>query len=72
LHQMAEETPLFARMAPRLNEAAANISDPDPTAVPWRRIMIADGVELLITDHQYTQHRDKIDWLVQWAGHVLE
>jgi len=34
--------------------------------------MIADGVELLITDHQYTQHRYKIDWLVQWAGRVLE
>ena len=43
-----------------------------PVETNWRRIQIADGAELLISEAQYERHRDKIDWLVQWAERVLE
>ena len=38
----------------------------------WRRISITGEAELVITEEQYERHRDKIDWLVQWATRVLE
>lgn len=38
----------------------------------WRRVAISDEAELLISESQYHRHRDKIDWLVQWAKRVLD
>ena len=45
---------------------------PDPTLQNWRRIQVAEGAELLISEDLYDRHHDKIDWLVQWAARVLE
>jgi DNA-binding transcriptional MerR regulator len=38
----------------------------------WRRVAISDESELLITESLYRRHRDKIDWLAQWARRVLD
>ncbi len=38
----------------------------------WRRIEVADGVELLIRDDLYRRRRDRIDWLVDWARKVVD
>ncbi len=38
----------------------------------WRRIAISDEAELMVTESQYRRHRDKIDWLTQWAKRVLD
>jgi len=58
-------------------ETMANYSKPPPDAYPerdqsWRRVAISDEAELLITEDQYRRHRDKIDWLIQWAQTVLK
>jgi DNA-binding transcriptional MerR regulator len=53
-------------------EYQAAISPPTPAGTTWRRIPVADGAELLISEEQYERNRDKIDWLVQWASRVLE
>jgi DNA-binding transcriptional MerR regulator len=61
---------------PAMHEARAkyNLATPPPTpaGTTWRRIPVADGAELLISEEQYTRHRDKIDWLIQWASRVLD
>lgn len=38
----------------------------------WRRIEIADGVELLIREDLYRRRRDYIDWLADWAEKVVD
>jgi DNA-binding transcriptional MerR regulator len=38
----------------------------------WRRIEVADGVELLVRDDLYHRRRDRIDWLIDWARKVVD
>ena len=40
---------------------------PQPDAETWRKVDVADGVELLVRDDIYRRRRDQIDWLVDWA-----
>jgi DNA-binding transcriptional MerR regulator len=61
----------FVRRPPQPTPASAPVHR-DSTGENWRRITVADGAELLIKERQYERHRDKIDWLVQWAARVLE
>jgi DNA-binding transcriptional MerR regulator len=38
----------------------------------WRRIDVADGVELLVREETYQRRRDRIDWLIDWARKVVD
>lgn len=38
----------------------------------WRRIEVAEGVELLVRDDIYRRKRDRIDWLIEWARKVTD
>jgi DNA-binding transcriptional MerR regulator len=38
----------------------------------WRRIEVADGVELLIREETYQRRKDRIDWLIDWARKVVD
>ncbi len=38
----------------------------------WRRIVVADGVELLVREETYQRRRDRIDWLIDWAKKVVD
>lgn len=38
----------------------------------WRRIEIADGVELLVREDIYHRRKDQIDWLTDWARKVVD
>ncbi|HET9660787.1 MAG TPA: MerR family transcriptional regulator [Thermomicrobiales bacterium] len=38
----------------------------------WRRIEVADGVELLVREETYQRRRDRIDWLIDWAKKVVD
>jgi len=71
-----EELASPPQAAPRfIEEARLNAAMPPPMPdeeQSWRRVAIGDEAELLISEHQYRRHRDKIDWLVQWAKRVLD
>lgn len=45
--------------------------DATATTVPWRRIPLADGAELLIREDAYQRTRDRVDWLIGWARKVF-
>jgi hypothetical protein len=47
-------------------------SVPDAAGETWRRIEVADGVELLVRDDIYRRRRDRIDWLIDWARKVVD
>jgi hypothetical protein len=70
------DLPSPAPMAARFEERAQVNSAMPPPAMEeeqsWRRVAISDEAELMITESQYHRHRDKIDWLVQWAKRVLD
>lgn len=38
----------------------------------WRRIEVADGVELLVREETYQRRQDRIDWLIDWAKKVVD
>ena len=38
----------------------------------WRRIVVADGVELLVREETYQRRRDRIDWLIDWAWKMMD
>jgi DNA-binding transcriptional MerR regulator len=38
----------------------------------WRRIEVADGVDLLVRDDQYRRRRDQLSWLIDWARRVID
>lgn len=38
----------------------------------WRKIEVADGVELLVRDDVFRRRRDRIDWLIDWARKVVD
>jgi DNA-binding transcriptional MerR regulator len=38
----------------------------------WRRIEVADGVELLVREETYQRRRDRIEWLIDWARKVVD
>jgi DNA-binding transcriptional MerR regulator len=38
----------------------------------WRRIEVADGVELLIREETYQRRKDRIEWLIDWARKVVD
>ena len=38
----------------------------------WRRIVVADGVELLVREETYQRRRDRIEWLIDWARKVVD
>jgi len=37
----------------------------------WRRIRLADGIELLVSDRAMQRNREKLDWLANWARKVF-
>lgn len=37
----------------------------------WRRIPLADGIELLVSDRAMQRNREKLDWLANWARKVF-
>ena len=45
---------------------------PDAEGEHWRKIEVADGVELLVRDDIYRRRRDRIDWLIDWARKVVD
>ena len=62
----------LAESVPATEASDLAYSLPEAGGVNWRRISITGEAELVITEEQYERHRDKIDWLVQWATRVLE
>ena len=38
----------------------------------WRKIEVAEGVEILVRDDLYRRRREQIDWLVDWAKKVVD
>lgn len=38
----------------------------------WRRIEVADGVELLVREEIYARRKDQLDWLTDWARKVVD
>lgn len=38
----------------------------------WRRIEVADGVELLVREETYQRRKDRIEWLTDWARKVVD
>lgn len=38
----------------------------------WRKIEVADGVELLVRDDLFRRRHDRIEWLVDWARKVVD
>ena len=38
----------------------------------WRRIEVADGVDLLVREDQYRRRRDQLSWLIDWARKVID
>jgi len=40
-------------------------------AARWRKIEVADGVELLVREDLYDRRREHIDWLIDWARKVV-
>jgi DNA-binding transcriptional MerR regulator len=50
----------------------AERSPQDAVAEPWRKIEVADGVELLVRDEIYRRRKDRIDWLIDWAKKVVD
>ena len=47
-------------------------SVPEAVGETWRKIEVADGVELLVRDDIYRRRRDRIDWLIDWARKVVD
>ena len=45
---------------------------PNAAGESWRKIDVADGVELLVRDDIYRRRRDRIDWLIDWARKVVD
>lgn len=45
---------------------------PKPEGEVWRKVAVAEGVELLVRDDIYRRRRDQIDWLVDWAKKVVD
>ncbi len=45
---------------------------PTAEAETWRKIQVADGIELLVRDDLYRRRQDRIDWLVDWAKKVVD
>jgi DNA-binding transcriptional MerR regulator len=45
---------------------------PRATGESWRKIEVADGVELLVRDDIYRRRRDRVDWLIDWARKVVD
>ncbi len=43
-----------------------------PEGEVWRKIEVADGVELLVRDDLYRRRRDRVDWLIDWARKVVD
>jgi DNA-binding transcriptional MerR regulator len=37
----------------------------------WRRIPLGQDAELVISEHAYTRHRERIEWLIRWARKVF-
>ena len=59
------------RRAIREPRRRARGEQPDP-AERWRRIEIADGVELLVREEIYHRRKDQLDWLAGWARKVVD
>ncbi len=57
----------FRRGAIREDHATRRVD-----AARWRKIDIADGVELLVRDDLYDRRREQVDWLVDWARKVVD
>lgn len=38
----------------------------------WRRIEVADGVELLVREEIFQRRQDRIEWLIDWARKVVD
>jgi hypothetical protein len=45
---------------------------PRTSGESWRKIEVADGVELLVRDDIYRRRRDRVDWLIDWARKVVD
>ncbi len=45
---------------------------PSAEAETWRKIEVADGIELLVRNDLYRRRRDRIDWLIDWARKVVD
>lgn len=63
-------SPLTAGSAsPMLPHLPAPAEEADAEA--WRRVRLGEDAELLIRESAYRQHKDRIDWLLQWARRVF-
>ena len=73
MRQSAREVTSAAMPPPGTKEQTPLPLSPVPSEErSWRRVAISDEAELLISERQYRRHRDKIDWLAQWAKRVLD
>lgn len=66
--QRAAAPPVMRAAAAPLASAPAR---PDADDV-WRRVTLADGVELLMREEAYQRRRDRVDWLIRWARRVFQ
>jgi DNA-binding transcriptional MerR regulator len=65
-----EESPSRRRLT-RSRYEARSIEERDESEA-WRRIEIADGVELLVREDRYRRRRDQLSWLIDWARKVVD
>lgn len=65
-------SPHDPRSLPRPSQPVPVAHSNDSGTATWRRIVVADGAELLIREDTYQRRRDKVDWLVEWARKVLD
>ena len=56
----------------RLGRSRKEASAPDLNGPSWRRIEIADGVELLVREDQLRRKGDQLNWLINWARKVID
>jgi DNA-binding transcriptional MerR regulator len=56
----------------RRGSARRERQDTSLEGASWRKIEIADGVELLVRDDIVRRRRDRIEWLVDWARKVVD
>jgi len=61
-----------SRTLPLREERRRFRSESDAEGERWRRIIVADGVEILVREEIYRRRKDRIDWLTDWAKKVVD
>ncbi len=61
-----------SRTRPLREERRRFRTEPEAEDERWRRIVVADGVEILVREEIYRRRKDRIDWLTDWAKKVVD